>query len=141
MLHGGTQDNGSLRYLGHPVWHASALGDAFGTAIDPHDPRRWYALYVYDDPVDPGGGVTLVQRSKSGGSRNSYDYAVKGLDDSDGPMVEERYVPIVPDPLRANVIYLATVRVYPIASPTLILTTHRFTRGAAATKILLAGRG
>lgn len=43
VLLGGTQDNGAQRYLGHPAWEHSALGDgAFAAINETTDTRRYY---------------------------------------------------------------------------------------------------
>jgi hypothetical protein len=51
VLHAGTQDNGSLRYTGHPVWQEGDGGDARGTAIDQKDPRKWYTTQLEASPA------------------------------------------------------------------------------------------
>lgn len=43
VMLGGTQDNGAQRYLGHPAWEHSALGDGAYAAINATtDTRRWF---------------------------------------------------------------------------------------------------
>lgn len=42
VLIGGSQDNGGLRYLGHPAWRLVVDGDGTFVAIEPSSPRDWY---------------------------------------------------------------------------------------------------
>ncbi len=65
VMLGGTQDNGAQRYLGHPAWEHSALGDGAYAAINATtDTRRWFEsrwwgfpLFRSDTAGDAGGWV------------------------------------------------------------------------------------
>lgn len=47
VIIGGTQDNGTHRYEGSPVWTFRAGGDGGFTAINQTDPQRMYCSYIY----------------------------------------------------------------------------------------------
>ena len=49
VMIGGTQDNGTHRYVGSPAWEFSAGGDGGFTAINPVTPSRMYHQYISTD--------------------------------------------------------------------------------------------
>ena len=51
IMLGGTQDNGAQRYVGHPAWQHSALGDGAFCAIDStSNPHVWYETRWWSFP-------------------------------------------------------------------------------------------
>src|SRR5205807_2089752 len=46
VVFAGSQDNGTLRRTGGPVWYESPMGDGGGVAVDPADPYRVLCQYT-----------------------------------------------------------------------------------------------
>ena len=94
VLLGGTQDNGAQRYLGHPAWEHSALGDGAFAAINATtDPRRWYESRWYSYPCfrsDTAGSAASWVSRKTGITTNSNWF----------------YPPMVTDPNDSSVLYV-----------------------------------
>ncbi len=108
ILLAGAQDNGSQRYEGHPAWDMSYGGDGFFCAIDPVEPFRWYAAYVYFQD----GNCKAIQRSEQAGSAGSWNYIVDGITDTFVTNSKPFYVPFVIDPTDHQVLYLGTNQLY-----------------------------
>jgi photosystem II stability/assembly factor-like uncharacterized protein len=94
VILGGTQDNGAQRYLGHPAWEHSALGDAAFAAINSTtDTRRWYETRYYSFPCfrsDTAGSPGSWVKKQSGISTNRYWF----------------YPPLEMDPNDSSVLYV-----------------------------------
>lgn len=98
VIIGGTQDNGTHRYGGHPAWKFSRGGDGGFTAIDQANPMRMYSSYIY----------STFYRSDSAG--NSWSY-ISGTIASAGDPVE--FYPVFElDPSDQNVCYFGTNRLW-----------------------------
>ena len=83
VMIGGTQDNGTQRYIGSPAWRLSAGGDGGFTAIDPAVPTRMYHAYVYNTfyRSDDAGQNWMLKNSGITGQAEFY--APFALDPSD----------------------------------------------------------
>ncbi|HXI03840.1 MAG TPA: hypothetical protein VNI57_11755, partial [Candidatus Saccharimonadales bacterium] len=99
IAYGGTQDNGTNRYLGSTVWVHGDDGDGGETAVDFVNPQTVYHTYY---------GVSF-ERSDSGGALGSWVTRQSGLNTSDR---SEFYVPVEIDPGDSAVLYLGTYRLY-----------------------------
>ncbi|MDM0043060.1 hypothetical protein QTH91_01065 [Variovorax dokdonensis] len=108
VLLAGAQDNGTQRYAGHPGWSLIGGGDGFFCAIDPIDPRYWYASYVYRDG---SGNIAAIQRSDAAGA--NWVTKTSGIDPTEyGANNEPFYVPFVCDPVAPQVLWLGTTRLW-----------------------------
>jgi hypothetical protein len=59
----GTQDNGTIRWLGAGTWVVARAGDGGGVGIDPRDPRRMLWQYIQGDwNVSTNAGVNGFDR-------------------------------------------------------------------------------
>jgi len=108
ILLAGAQDNGSQRFEGHPAWDLTTYGDGFFSAIDPAEPFRWYAAYVFLQD----GDIKCIQRSEKAGKLGSWDYVVDGIKNTFDKDTEPFYVPFVIDPTDHHVLYLGTNQLY-----------------------------
>ncbi len=98
-VHGGTQDNGTNKYLGDTIWEHTADGDGGQTVVDFADPQRVYHTFF---------GVSM-QRSDSGGAFGTWATKQTGLNTSDRSLF---YVPVEMDPANGTVLYLGSFRLY-----------------------------
>ncbi len=88
VMLGGTQDNGAQRYLGHPAWEHSALGDGAYAAIDAtSDPRRWFESRWWGFPLfrsdTAGAPGSWVDRKGTIGTNSNWFYPPFEMDPSD----------------------------------------------------------
>jgi photosystem II stability/assembly factor-like uncharacterized protein len=90
VMIGGTQDNGTHRYSGSPVWQRTAGGDGGFTAIDPGTPSRMYRQYV----------GTSFYRSDSSGASGTWVLKNSGITG-----FAEFYSPFELDPSNSNACY------------------------------------
>jgi hypothetical protein len=89
VMIGGTQDNGTHRYIGNPVWNISAGGDGGFTAINPLTPTRMYHEYV---------GTTFYRSDDAG-----VNWALKNSGITPG--LSQFYAPFALDPSNPAVCY------------------------------------
>lgn len=92
VILGGTQDNGAQRYLGHPAWEHSALGDGAFAAIDFSDTTKFYESRWWNFPSfrsDAAGNPGTWQNKKTGITTDNNWF----------------YPPLVMDPNNSNVLY------------------------------------
>ncbi len=101
IAYGGTQDNGTNKYTGSPVWSHSADGDGGQTAVDYVTPLTVYHTFF---------GVSF-QRSDNGGATWATKQTGLGTGDR-----SEFYVPVEMDPTNPAVLYLGTYRLYRTSS-------------------------
>ena len=92
VLLGGTQDNGAQRYLGHPAWEHSALGDGAYTAINrTTDTRRWFESRFNAFPVfrnDSAGAPGSWVDKKAGITTNTnWFYPPFTIDPNDSTVI------------------------------------------------------
>jgi hypothetical protein len=100
IMLGGTQDNGAQRYVGHPAWEHSALGDGAFCAIDStSDPHRWFETRWYSFPCF---------RSDNSGAAGSWVAKQSGITTNSNWF----YPPFAMDPNDSTVIYTAYDRLY-----------------------------
>lgn len=90
ILLGGTQDNGTLRYTGSPVWETVQVGDGGFAVIDPETPSRMYQSNFY----------SRFYRSDDSGRPLSWRLKGAGIVGS-----AEFVAPFVLDPSDSNVCY------------------------------------
>ncbi|PYO57860.1 MAG: hypothetical protein DMD83_06985 [Candidatus Rokuibacteriota bacterium] len=139
VLLGGTQDNGTQRFVGHPAWEKVHGGDGFFVGIDPALPNLWYASYIYND----GKILQGFLRSDDSGKPDSFHLRVEGLRKDDTP-VSLFWAPFVIDPTpppadKPHRIYLGTTKVYwsddagDTWHPVYETATERFSTGPANT--------
>jgi photosystem II stability/assembly factor-like uncharacterized protein len=94
IMLGGTQDNGAQRYLGHPAWEHSALGDGAYAAINSTtDIRKWFESRWYSFPCF---------RSDSAGSAGSWNQKQSGISTNSNWF----YPPMVMDASNSAVLYV-----------------------------------
>ncbi len=100
VMLGGTQDNGAQRYLSHPAWEHSALGDGAYAAINATtNIRRWYESRWFSFPVF---------RSDSAGAPGTWT-DVKG---TIGTNSNWFYPPLEMDPGDSTVLYVGYDRLW-----------------------------
>ena len=92
VLLGGTQDNGTQRYLGHPAWEHSALGDGAYTAIDSTaNTFRWFESRFSTFPIfrsDTAGAPGSWVDKKAGiTTNNNWFYPPFAIDPSDSAVL------------------------------------------------------
>jgi photosystem II stability/assembly factor-like uncharacterized protein len=92
VMLGGTQDNGAQRYLSHPAWEHSALGDAaFGAINSTTDTRRWYETRWWNWPCfrnDAAGQPGSWVSKKSGiTTNNNWFYPPLEMDPNDSSVL------------------------------------------------------
>lgn len=97
VAYGGTQDNGTNKYTGDPIWAHVDDGDGGQTAVDFITPSTVYHTFF---------GVSF-RRSDNGGS--TWSTKQTGLGTSDRSLF---YVPVEMDPTNPGVLYLGTYRLY-----------------------------
>jgi len=97
MFLGGTQDNGTLRYTGSPVWKQVAGGDGGYAAVNPDNPQLIYHTFQY----------LQIEKSYDGGA-NWYP-AMNGI-----PFNELRLfiAPLVMSPSNPDTLYAGASRLY-----------------------------
>jgi len=98
FLIGGTQDNGTLIYRGHPVWEHVHDGDGGFVAIDPHDPSVIYSEF----------GLYRISRSTEGGRRGSFEPIVPEIKG----VVSVLFAPFALDPGRPETLVVALDRIF-----------------------------
>jgi len=94
IMIGGTQDNGTHRFLGSPAWEFVDGGDGGWTAIDASNPSRMYHEYIRHH----------FYRSDTGGGLGSWMYKPVATATS-SPTSSQFYAPFVLDPTDQNVCY------------------------------------
>lgn len=100
VMLGGTQDNGAQRYLSHPAWERSALGDGAFCAINSTtNPHRWYETRWYSFPCF---------RSDSSGARDTWIEKQTGITTNSNWF----YPPFKMDPNDSAVLYCGYDRLY-----------------------------
>lgn len=100
VMLGGTQDNGAQRYVGHPAWLHSALGDGAFTAISrTGDTHQWYETRWYSYPLF---------RSDSSGAAGSWVTKQAGIATSSGWF----YPPFAMDPADSSILYVGYESLY-----------------------------
>jgi len=100
LLFAGTQDNGGIRYTGHPAWRTVTGGDAFYTAIHQAMPNVWYATPTYDQG--------RVSRSLLFGAADSFSEQPDGLTG----FTERAYAVVVTDPTEPTTAFVGIGRLY-----------------------------
>jgi photosystem II stability/assembly factor-like uncharacterized protein len=103
----GSQDNGTLRFEGHPAWRSVRGGDGFFVAIDPADKQFWYSSYCFSL-----SGIHPFFRSDRRGERGSFESKVRGITDPFPRGEAPFYVPFALDPQNPQVAYLGTNFLY-----------------------------
>jgi photosystem II stability/assembly factor-like uncharacterized protein len=96
VILGGTQDNGAQRYLSHPAWEHSALGDgAFGAINSTTDTHRWYETRWFSFPCfrsDTAGSPGSWASKKSGITTNgNWFYPPLEMDPNDSTVLYVGY--------------------------------------------------
>jgi hypothetical protein len=100
VMLGGTQDNGAQRYLSHPAWQHSAVGDGAFTAISrTGDTHQWYETRWWPFPLF---------RSDSSGAEGSWAQKQAGIVTNKNWF----YPPFTMDPLDSSVLYVGYDRLY-----------------------------
>jgi hypothetical protein len=100
VMLGGTQDNGAQRYVGHPAWQHSALGDGAFTAISrTGDTHQWYETRFWSFPLF---------RSDTSGAAGSWVAKQAGIT----PNNNWFYPPFTMDPTDSSVLYVGYDRLY-----------------------------
>jgi hypothetical protein len=100
VMLGGTQDNGAQRYVGHPAWQHSALGDGAFTAISrTGDAHQWYETRWYSFPLF---------RSDSSGAAGSWTTKQSGITTISGWF----YPPFAMDPTDSSILYVGYEKLY-----------------------------
>jgi hypothetical protein len=100
VMLGGTQDNGAQRYVGHPAWQHSALGDGAFTAISrTGDTHQWYETRWYSYPSF---------RSDTSGSAGSWAQKQSGITTNSNWF----YPPFAMDPNDSSVLYCGYDRLF-----------------------------
>ncbi len=119
VMLGGTQDNGTHRYGGHPSWTFSAGGDGGFAQIDPGLPTRMYHGYVYN----------VFYRSDAAGAPGSWVFKAGGIG---GPC--EFYPPFELDATNPNVCYFGNAQLWrsPDNADTWTAITNPLTGNATA---------
>ncbi len=97
VMLGGSQDNGTHRYLGSPAWEFSDFGDGGFTAIDPQNPSRCYHGYIYN----------YIYRSDRLGEPGSWVSAFTGITGTGA-----FYPPFCVDPAASDVCYFGNSQVW-----------------------------
>lgn len=92
VILGGTQDNGAQRYLGHPAWEHSALGDgAFAAINSTTDTHRWYETRWFSFPCfrsDTAGAAGSWTAKQTGISTNgNWFYPPLEMDPNDSAVL------------------------------------------------------
>lgn len=88
VMLGGTQDNGAQRYLGHPAWEHSALGDGAYAAIDAtSNTRRWFESRWWGFPLfrsdTAGAAGSWVDKKGTIGTNSNWFYPPFEMDPAD----------------------------------------------------------
>lgn len=97
----GTQDNGTVRYKGDPVWTQNICGDGGWTAIEPSDDSNAYTFCQ----GEPGG--YLFKTTDAGANWSAVDAQILAANDR-LPFV----APVVIDPSNASRVYFGSYRVW-----------------------------
>jgi photosystem II stability/assembly factor-like uncharacterized protein len=106
---GGTQDNGTMRWIGSRVWQHIDGGDSASTIIDLGNSNQYYDLYVRQCPRSNHG---------SGGGAFSFIGDGLGVDysacfyDFVYPEAAAFYPPITQDPISPFPVYIGTIKLY-----------------------------
>ena len=100
VMLGGTQDNGAQRYVGHPAWQHSALGDgAFAAISRTGDTHQWYETRWWGFPCF---------RSDSSGAAGSWVTKQTGISTNSNWF----YPPFAMDPTDSSVLYVGYDELY-----------------------------
>lgn len=122
VMLGGTQDNGAQRYVGHPAWEHSALGDgafcAIGQGAESH---RWYETRFWSFPSfrsDNSGAAGSWVAKQSGITTNSrWFYPPFEMDPSDSTVLYCGYDRLYRSSDRGETWTAITAALAPAASP------------------------
>lgn len=101
---GGTQDNGTNKYLGQLDWTQVDDGDGGFVSIDQTNPQFVYHTYFNFSGLQIG-----LVRSEQGGQLNSWLAASAGINQNDPVLF---YAPFILDPNNQNTLYFGTNRLY-----------------------------
>jgi hypothetical protein len=96
VMLGGTQDNGAQRYLGHPAWQHSALGDgAFAAISHTGDTHQWYETRWWAFPSfrsDTSGTAGSWAQKQTGITvNNAWFYPPFAMDPGDSSVLYSGY--------------------------------------------------
>ena len=114
VMIGGTQDNGTHRFTGSPVWEFVDGGDGGFTAIDPGTPTRMYHEYIY----------STFYRSDAAGAPGTWAPRVAGIGGT-----SDFYAPFALDPSDPSACYFGGSELWrsPDAANTWAAVTNRST--------------
>ncbi|HWP31453.1 MAG TPA: hypothetical protein VNK96_07005 [Fimbriimonadales bacterium] len=98
IAYGGTQDNGTNKYIGTPEWLHIFTGDGGTTRVNWENPNIVYTEYI---------NLTIC-KSYDGGNSWQWD-VTRGIDKSEGTLF---YAPFNLDPSNPDVLVAGTSRVY-----------------------------
>jgi photosystem II stability/assembly factor-like uncharacterized protein len=102
VMLGGTQDNGAQRYVGHPAWQHSALGDGAFCAISrTGNTHQWYETRWWAVPI---------YRSDSSGAAGTWDAKQSGITPNQARFWF--YPPFAMDPNDSSVLYIGYDKLY-----------------------------
>jgi photosystem II stability/assembly factor-like uncharacterized protein len=104
IIFGGTQDNGTNRYLGVPQWDHADDGDGGFVAIDQDNPNVVYHTFFNRANVLIG-----PFRSTAGGRLGTWFNARNGIDQTDRVLF---YAPFILDPNQQSRLYFGTFRLF-----------------------------
>ena len=107
IAYAGTQDNGTLRYSGGPLWDQAVGGDGGSTAIDPALPSIWYGAFQGPQIYKLSGvtGFNTIQSPFLGSSPLL----------NNGILLSDRFLaygPLVLDPSNPQRLYYGSQRLY-----------------------------
>ena len=96
VMLGGTQDNGAQRYLGHPAWEHSALGDGAYAAINATtNTRRWFESRWWGFPIfrsdSAGAPGTWIDKKGTIGTNSNWFYPPLEMDPTDSQVLYVGY--------------------------------------------------
>lgn len=106
---GGSQDNGTEKYTGSPLWQLSQSGDGGFVRIDPSNGNTVYHTFFY-------GGDGFLERSDDGGA--TWNGKTNGIITTDPSLPDPEsdparfYPPYIIDPANTSRLLLGTNRVY-----------------------------
>ncbi len=104
LLLGGTQDNGTVRYIGTSEWSQLENGDGGACVIDANDSHTLYSTYIRMTPVFKWYDDNYLGDITGGGGNWSGDPA----DWANGPLTQ--------DPNNSNTLWVGTNRVWRTAN-------------------------
>ncbi|HEX2715778.1 MAG TPA: IPT/TIG domain-containing protein, partial [Candidatus Acidoferrales bacterium] len=99
---GGTQDNGTIKYSGNPIWDQVGCGDGAWNIVDNQVPSTVYALCT-------SGNSPYINKSLFAGAVGTFFGIISGINLAD----RIEFIPaIVLDPSNNQILYTPTHRVY-----------------------------